>query len=71
MTWKEAQQAFVDQVPVVYVNKTVCRDPIVCPKIVEITLWRREDGTITRVVGALDKNLNCIYRDTPDKFTRR
>lgn len=71
MTWEEAQKAFREQVPVIYENRTVCYGPIVCPQIVEITLYRRQDGMIIRIVGAMDKNGNCIYRDTPDKFIRR
>lgn len=44
MTWKEAQQAFKDRVPVVYNDRTV---------------------------GAMDKNMNCVYKNTPEHFTRR
>ena len=71
VTWAEAQQAFKDNAAVDYLNRTICRTPIECPRIAEITLYRREDGQIVRIVGAMDKNKNCIYRDTPDKFTRR
>lgn len=71
MTWKEAQQAFKDQAPVVYDNRSVGATDIVCPYICEITLHRREDGAIIHVVGALDKNMNCLYKDTPEHFTRR
>ena len=71
MTWKEAKQAFADNAPVTYQNRTICSTPIECPRIAEITLYRRQDGQIVQIVGAMDKNENCIYRDTPDKFTRR
>lgn len=71
MTWKEAKQAFTDNAPVTYQNRTICSTPIECPRIAEITLYRRQDGQIVQIVGAMDKNENCIYRDTPDKFTRR
>ena len=71
MTWKEAKQAFVDNAPVIYHNRTTCSTPIECPRIAEITLYRRKDGQIMQIVGAMNKNENCIYRDTPDKFTRR
>lgn len=71
MTWKEAKQAFVDNVPVIYENRTIRGGTIECPRIAEITLYRRQDGQIMQIVGAMDKNENCIYRDTPDKFTRR
>ena len=71
MTWKEAQEAFEKNEPVIYNNRTICSTPIECPRIAEITLYRRQDGQIVRIVGAMDKNENCIYRDTPDKFTRR
>lgn len=71
MTWKEAKQAFVDNIPVVYENRAVRSGTIECPRIAEITLCRRQDGQIVQIVGAMDKNENCIYRDTPDKFTRR
>ena len=71
MTWKEVQEAFEKNEPVIYHNRTTCSTPIECPRIAEITLYRRQDGQIVRIVGAMDKNENCIYRDTPDKFTRR
>lgn len=71
MTWKEAKEAFADNAPVIYYNWVVCHDPIECPRIAEITLYRRQDGQIMQLIGAMDKNENCIYRDTPDKFTRR
>ncbi len=71
MTWAEAQQAFRDQVPVIYENRTISRGTITCPRIAEITLYRNSKGEILRIVGAMDRNENCIYRDTPDKFTRR
>lgn len=71
MTWAEAKQAFVENAAVTYMNRVVCHEPINCPRIAEITLRRRQDGTIIQIVGAMDKNENCIYRDTPDKFTRR
>lgn len=71
MTWAEAKQAFIDNAAVTYMNRTVCQAPIACPRIAEITLYRNKDGSIVQIVGAMDKNENCIYRDTPDKFTRR
>ena len=71
VTWAEAKKAFEDNASVDYLNRTICRTPIECPRIAEITLHRREDGRIVQIVGAMDKNMNCIYRDTPDKFTRR
>ena len=71
MTWKEAKEAFTNNEPVIYNNKVVGAREIECPRIAEITLHRRQDGRIVQIVGAMDKNENCIYRDTPDKFTGR
>lgn len=71
MTWAEAKQAFMENAAVTYMNRMVCHVPIECPRIAEITLRRCQDGRIIQIVGAMDKNENCIYRDTPDKFTRR
>lgn len=71
MTWKEAQQAFKDKVPVVYNDRTVGAVDIVCPYIYEIALRRMDNGEIMHVVGAMDKNMNCVYKNTPEHFTRR
>ncbi len=71
MKWAEAQQAFRDQVPVIYHNRVVTRDPIVCTRIAEIAVRCNLDGKITRIVGGMDQNENCVYHDTPEYFTRR
>lgn len=71
MTWREAQQAFKEQVPVVYHNRTVTPEPIVCTRIAEIAVRCSIDGKITRVVAGMDRNENCLYKDTPEYFTRR
>lgn len=71
MTWEEAQKVFREQVPVVYMNSVVTRDPIVCTRIAEITLRCDVNGKITRIVAGMDKNENCLYKDYPEFFTRR
>lgn len=66
MTWKEAQDAFKKQVPVIV--KIHTGGDILCPRIAEISLRCSRDGQIARVVGAMDRNENCIYHGPPDQF---
>lgn len=70
MTWEEAKQAFRDQIPVIYHNRTITRDEITCTRIAELSLRMSKTGELTRVVGGMDRNENCIYRDTPEHFDR-
>lgn len=71
MTWEEAKKAFADNAAVVYLNPVICREPIVCPRIAEITLYRGQDGQVKELIGAMDRNENCVYRDLTKFFTRR
>lgn len=49
MTWKEAQAAFKQQVPVIY--HPMQGGEIPCTRIAEISLRCSRDGQISRVVG--------------------
>lgn len=67
MTWKEAQAAFKQQVPVIY-HASLGGD-IICTRIAEISLRCSRDGKIIRIVGGMDRNENCLYHAEPERFS--
>ena len=67
MTWKEAQDAFRQQVPVLYLCERT-PEPIVCTRIAEIAVRCDRYGNRRRVVAGMDRNENCLYHDDPEKF---
>lgn len=67
MTWKEAQEAFKQQVPVVF-HPITGRD-ILCTRIAEISLRCSRDGKTVRVVAGMDRNENCLYRAPAERFS--
>lgn len=69
MTWNEAMAAFKAQTPVIYENQAYRTGKIRCTRIAEMTLYMTEDGKMTKIIGGMDKNENCVYRDIPEKFT--
>lgn len=67
MTWKEAQAAFKQQVPVIY--HPMQGGEIPCTRIAEISLRCSRDGQISRVVAGMDRNENCLYHAPADRFS--
>lgn len=70
MNWAEAMKAFEAQVPVIYHNPVSTREPIQCTRIAEIAVRIDLNGNKTRVVAGMDRNENCLYKDTPEYFRR-
>lgn len=68
MTWREAQQAFVKQVPVVMSNPSVHRKPIRCSRISELIVRMELNGEKHYIVGGMDPNENAIYCGAPELF---
>ena len=66
----EALEAFNDQVPVVWFNPIVSRNPILLKRISEIVYRKDADGNNRFVVGGMDQNERSIIHDDPETFQR-
>lgn len=70
MTWNEAMDAFKRRLPVVFTappNWADCK-PVMCSRIYEVGIRANQDGTFEKVVRGMDRNENCIYTGTPERF---